>query len=169
MQRYFLSIKAFLLCTAAAAVLLISGCGSDDSTASSGAAGVTVETGSLSKAEFIAQANEICTEGRSQIEQKFFSELKRDDSGTVDAEGSILASTKTTIVPGYEEWVEEISDLGAPSGEEEAVAKFLNTLQLRLDEINADPTEMTTTATPFEKVTGSAEAAGLSGCAQALS
>lgn len=160
MQRSLLSIRAFCLVgTTAALLLFASGCGG-------GSDGeVTVKTGSLSKAEFVKRADTICKTARTQFTNEYTAFLKRNKSRISKANESALQSELVDgiLIPSFKKDVEEISTLGAPSGNVKGVASFLNGLQQRLNELHADPSELS--ARMFAKPAKLAKAAGLNGCA----
>ncbi len=161
-MRYFLSIKWFIALLVALA--LVSGCGGGESDE------ISVTTGSLSKAQFIARADAICRAARSQFNREYIAFGKKHPIPASKAGQRKLLSeiVETTLVPNYEPRFEEIGALGAPSGDEEKVSEFLTAFKLRLDEIREKPTELSANPYPFKEVAKLAKAYGLSGCANSF-
>jgi hypothetical protein len=161
-MRNFLSIK--WLTALPVALALVSGCGGG------GSDEISVTTGSLSKAQFIARADSICRAARSQFIREYsaFSrkhQIPPSKAGQRKLLGEIV---ETTLVPNYEPRFEEIGALGAPSGDEEKVSEFLTAFKRRLDEIREKPTELGANPYPFKGVAKLASAYGLSGCANSF-
>lgn len=159
------------LCVAVAiiaALLLAAGCGSD----SSGDSEVTVQTGSLSKAEFIKKADAICEAARTEFLTKFtaFFKAHESDLGDKQKEEAFFSEMLETILgPNIEGEVEQMSTLGAPKAYAAEVASFLNALQKRIDEAHEDPTGLTGTPYPFKKAEDAAAKVGMQGCSESFS
>jgi hypothetical protein len=159
-----LSIRAFSLILAAivAAALVAGGCGGSDSLGSSGE--ITVETGSLTKAEFIKRADAMCRDTRIQAMRKF--RALAEDLQSVRPPAASEKIVDTVLVPVYEELIDQVSALGAPKGDEQEVAGFLNTLQRNLDLAEKEPAKAL--GSPFKGAAEQAEKYGLIGCAGSL-
>jgi hypothetical protein len=131
-----------------AAVLLVAGCGgSDDDSSASGSAEtsesteITVESGSLSKAQFIEKADAICEKGRQKFERllgKFISSVEANESSS-GQKAQAKALVNSVFAPIYEEQIDEISSLGAPSGDENEVEAVLKAIQGDIDKGKEDP------------------------------
>lgn len=174
MHRYFLSIKGFFAGVAVVAFLLgvASGCGGSDSSATGSAGGeITVEAGSLSKAEFIAKADALCKDSRAQFDRALRTYTQNNPlSGSAEDETEQLGKVVDTILsPTYENLTEEITSLGAPSGDEEQVAAFVQAIQQDLDEASENPSKAFRDLQPFDEPIKLANAYGLTGCAASLS
>jgi len=169
MREFLLSIKAFCLYTAALlAILLAAGCGSSGDSAE-----VTVETGTLSKADFIERADDICTSARTQFQTEYAAFLKAHKSqvlSTANQEELVEKLVDEIFLPNYEKQVEEISALGAPEGNfEQEVAVFIEEFQRRLGEVHDHPPIIAASPFPFEKVAEVARKTGLIKCAESFS
>jgi ABC-type Fe3+-hydroxamate transport system substrate-binding protein len=161
-----LSTGRFLLLIAAlAALLTVAGCG--------GSSGdeVTVQTGSLSKTDFIAKADAVCKAARTEFIAKFEafgkahkSELSR---GTV-ADKVLSEILEVVVIPNFEGQIEQISKLGAPKSYAPEAAAFLNALQKRLDEAGNDPSLLNSSPFPFKNAEEVARRAGMNGCAESF-
>lgn len=151
-----------------AVALFSAGCGGSDSSASGGE--VTVTTGSLSKAEFVKRADAICKEAREKFTREYtaFAKKVQRTSKTAQeaASGELI---EDILIPNFQKDVDEISALGAPKGDEEKVAAFLNALQQQLEEIHERPKILETTVTPLAKAEKLAKTYGLTGCAESFS
>ena len=121
--------------------LLIAGCGSADSGGDNDQ--VTIESGSLSKKEFIEKADAICRARVSEAHEEFEAFVERKKVATASsAEQAVLATEAidTIIRPPLEKQISEIRDIGAPVGDEDQVAGILTAIQKALDEGQTDPT-----------------------------
>jgi hypothetical protein len=167
MLQYFLSIKRYLLFAALPLVLLAAGCGSS---AGGDSGEITVKTGSLSKAEFIQQADTICKVNRGQFEQSYAAFLKSNPPGPSEAEQIAWLSELVDkyLLPSYEKTIEQISSLGAPSADADQIAAYLNNLQQHLDEVGEKPATLSKNQTPFQQAAKLATAYGLNDCAESL-
>jgi len=156
-----------LLIAILAALFSVAGCGSSDSS------GVTVQTGSLSKAEFVKKADAICEAARTALVAKFFNFVKTHQaaaSGGSHSKAALLGeAVDSAVAPNVEGEIHQISTLGAPGEYASEVASFLDVLQERLEKLQEDPNQLTVSATPFKQAGIAAEQAGMSGCAQSLS
>ncbi len=147
MKTFF--IKNIL--AAACIALLFSGCGgsSGDSSSSSdtsggGASGdtqIVVEGNSLTKAEFIKQADRICEQQRGQFEEKFEEIV---GAGGLNALASVKLPKAEALVyeayaPPHEQIVEQVSALGAPDGDEQVITALLEAIQTGVDEAEREP------------------------------
>lgn len=150
----------------AVGTILLSGCGggSDGS--------VTVETGSLSKAEFVNRANAICTAVRNRFTREYEDFVKNGRKGhSAKTESEFLHETiEKLVVPDYEkQMIGVIAKLGVPPDYAPKVTSFLEALKQRLVEIEDEPKKLIQTAFPFVAASRAAEAAGLEGCANSFS
>jgi hypothetical protein len=151
-----------------AMLLLGAGCGSSSD---SEPTEVTVQTGSLSKAEFISRADAICEASRSEFEKKIASFFKAHEStiGQKDKEEALYDDIVETVIgPNFEGEIEQISKIGAPKHYAPEVSSFLNTLQRRLDEVRDNPAEITASSQPFQVAVKAASKAELDGCAESF-
>jgi len=127
-----------LVAATALALLLAVGCGSDDdsATGSSGEEEISIETGSLSKAAFIAKADAICTQTREEFEKEveaaYVEEQKNPPKPTEVS--PLVGFYETDFVDLYEEQIAKISALGAPQGDEQEIAAYLQGVQDGLTE-----------------------------------
>lgn len=142
--------------TIAAALLLaltIASCGgSGDSTAS------------LTKAEFIKQADAIC-EAADGAQVVALGRVEKENPGNMEnvaVQKKILA---TAGLPPVQQEAEEIADLGAPSGGEDEVAAIVDGIEKAIEEAENDPTALESSFVAVDKL---AARYGLKACSEAL-
>jgi hypothetical protein len=169
MKQYFLSIRAF--CIGVLAVpLLVASCGGSNSSKAGGE--ITVETGSLSKPEFVERADAICRKSKARALREFqaFMAENQATSQTSPREGETTTAEVVdgVLIPIYGKLIDDFIALGAPKGDEQEVAAFLNTVQRALDRLKEDPAMLNTLRNPFTPASKSAGKYGLTGCANSL-
>lgn len=161
-----MSIKGLWLSAAALAILLMAGgCGDGNGSADADAGKGTVETDSLSKAEFTERADQLCKEARTEFQGEYEDFVKANSQGGLKVQAELV---NTVLVPSFEQLVGQIGAVGAPRGDEEKVAAFLNALQRRLNELRERPAEAFKTLSPLAGPIKLARAYGLTGCANSL-
>jgi len=120
----------WLLGLAAVTALVVAGCGGggDDSTS----------TSSLAKPAWIAKADAICQQGNQEIEQAANEQFGKQGQEPTDEQ--IQQFTSETVVPSVQRQIDQIKDLGAPSGDEDQVNKILDTVQADIDKAKSATT-----------------------------
>jgi len=128
------SKRLIALIFGALAVGLIAGCGSSGSDNGGGA---EISTNSLTKAEFIKQADAICLKRGKQLFGELIA-LNNENKGVTDSEaGKVLDEfAKTTVVPGFQSEADEIAALGAPEGEVDDVEAMLSDFEEGIKEVD---------------------------------
>jgi hypothetical protein len=133
-----LSKRLLVLCAGALALgLLVAGCGSSDDSSEE-------NTSSLTKAEFIKQADAICEKAGDEVEVEVEAFAEENDIPT-DKEPSDEVKEEIVIevlVPNIEEQAEGIAALGAPSGEEEQVDQIVEGIETAASETSEDPSSV---------------------------
>jgi hypothetical protein len=146
--RHPRGLAPVLLCAAA----LVAGCGGgdddSDSTSSttpaptSTAAGAPAATDSsassdegLSKEEFIAEADEICTESDKEIQTAVVEKLGAATASTEDLTDMIA----TVYIPGREDQLEQIRALGTPAGDNGELEEVLSAFDEGIADLKANP------------------------------
>lgn len=152
MRGNFLTIRGlFAIALTAFALLFAAGCGdsNDSATGSSNDGGgstptveeITVDTGSLSKAAFIKQANAICRKATEKFQtglQKVFEESGNNPRKPTETPREI-EFYEEDFAQIYETQIDEISALGAPKGDEQEIAAYLEGVQQGIAEAAEDP------------------------------
>jgi hypothetical protein len=142
-----------------AIAMIVAGCGSssDDSTSS------------LTKAEFISQADAICKKGNAEIESGFESFAKengiKENEEPSKAQGTEVS--ETILIPNVKNQSEELRALGTPSGSEDEVSAMLDSLDEGVEEAEAEPEALFTGKTdPFRPANKMAQEYGLKVCGE---
>ncbi len=109
------------------------GCGGGDDSGDSSSA-------TLTKAEFIKQADAICGDANDQS-QKDAEEFAKENDFTLEkaSEEQLEDAIAAVFVPSLNQQAEELSALGAPEGDEEQVEAITNALEDTAAEIKDDP------------------------------
>ncbi len=115
-------VVAFLALAAA----LVAGCGSGG-----GSSGTTAAS-TISKTDFVAQANAICAKGNKATSADG---AKLKNLSNADAKAEIT----NTFVPDVQQQIDAITALGAPAGDESTVSSMLALAQDDLDKLKANP------------------------------
>jgi hypothetical protein len=168
MDRYFLSTRGFLLVTGVVVALLMAGCGGSGSGSE-----VSVETGPLTKAQFVEQADRLCEKSKAQLQRKFGALLKSSvalakSTGAKPSAESLQTlhsdAVTTILIPTYGQMIDQISSLGAPSDDQEQVTAFLDAMQQALDEAEEHPSKPFNNVKFFDPFTKLAGSYGLTAC-----
>jgi hypothetical protein len=179
-----------LLAAAVAIVAVAAGCGGGGGSSSSSAAGgettsaeggasgktsrakgesssgKTAPTGSLSKSEFVKQANAICEEGKKEGLGKMAAYVKKHKGGSQAPNVELLGEAlKTVFIPTIQNQVDEVRALGAPSGDESRVEDFLTALEEDVEAAEASSGSGANFAKAFKDSAELAHEYGLDGCA----
>lgn len=166
MKQIRLSSMTYLISAVAAiAALLLGGCGGSEGSE------ISVETGSLTKAQFIEKAEAICDEGDERFQDELSDFLRRNsDLGSSRSEREATAEelVDTIYLPIQEEQIDRITALGAPSGDQEEIAAILEAFREGLEEAESHPLRFVRAASvtylPFDRATKLAEAYGFTVC-----
>ena len=141
---------AFAIPVVLAVALVAAGCGSGGSGSST--------TAALSKADFVAQANAICSNG-NKATNAAGAQLHK---GMSDAQ--MAAVVNKSFVPAVQSQIDAIKALGAPAGDESTVSRMLSLAQADLNEVKADPS-LITKSSQFADFAKVAHPYGLTSCA----
>lgn len=173
MGKIFLNIRAVLIFAAALITLSAAGCGGggdSQESASQGEAGggeITVQSGSLSKADFIKRASAICVATSEKSRNGF---IAYSQENNVPASGPGLAAkasdfVNTVFAPVFQEQIDKITSLGAPNGDEEQVSALVNAMQQGLEEGKQQPLLLIKGDPFLNRASKMAVAYGLPACA----
>ncbi len=172
MKQYFLSTKLFFPMLAIGALLLV-GCGDQASSASDGGE-IVVETGSLSKADFIQQADEICEAAAAKAAEagaRYGQE--REHAPSLQASKAMLKEQLPKFVnndlsPAFEGAIAEVSSLGAPSGDAKQITAVFTELQAGLDQAKKNPEKFFLGNAAFFKAFELGKAYGFQQCGRVI-
>ncbi len=149
----------------------MSGCGSDDNDVQNGSASAAaVETGSLSKEQFIQRVDSMCKETQGELLSGVASiTSERSGDTSPDAEQKATEELATAVVvPAADTLISRVQAIGAPSGDEQQVQAFLTALEADRAYAEEDPLKAVDRLTPYAKAIQAAESYGLTGCVEAL-
>jgi hypothetical protein len=101
----------------------------------------TVHTGSLSKSQFIKKASVICERVRKELASGFgeYGAEHQVPSSGPKAQTAAGDFIDTVFVPIYQKQIDQLSELGAPSGDEEEIEAILEAMQKGLQEGQENP------------------------------
>jgi hypothetical protein len=140
--------------TAVAATLIVglaAGCGSSNSS--------TTSTAALSKPEFLAKGNAICTAGNHKLN------AAEAALGKNPSQAQITAFATSSFAPIIQAQIDGLRGLGAPSGDQATVTKFLALAQQGLDKVKSNPSLLAGGADSFAAFRKVAHPYGLTACA----
>ena len=136
-------------------MLVAAGCGGDDED-------------SLTKAEFVKQANAICTAGDEEINQRLESFLKENEpSGQRLTDAQLTEGAEEVLLPSLRKQVDKIAALGTPSEDGEEAEEIVQGAEEALEEVEDEPAlaaPQTGDRNPFAEVNEKAREYGLDVC-----
>ena len=146
-----------LVAGALAIFLVVAGCGGGDSDSS---------TASITKAEFIKQADAACKKSEEEIQNDFAVYIKKHEDLKNPTEADYAELVETILVPNVDQEVEDIRALGAPSGDEDQVEAMLEAREESVKTAEDDPQLVLNESDKvFAKASKLAKEYGLEGCA----
>jgi hypothetical protein len=156
MKRYLI----LMLGCVVAAGLIAAGCGSDnngndDSSSSTSGTG-TDTTASLSKAQWIEQADAICKQSNDTIQAG-----SPGNGATAD---EVDAFVTDTVIPAVQSQLDDIRALGDPTEEADQAKAIVDEAQTALDQLKADPTSLRQGQDAFADANADAKAFGMKEC-----
>jgi hypothetical protein len=139
-------------------LIVLAGCGDDDSTSSEDSA----------KADFIAEGDQICTQTGVDVSEEA---QKRFPSGVAPADGGAIEKFFAEVtIPALRDQYEQIGALTPPSGDEDEVQAILDAGNEAVDEAEKDPRALAVLKggkTPFDEVSQLEQAYGFQVCGAA--
>lgn len=138
------------------AALLVAGCGGGDQS----------ETATLSKHQFLKQANAICKESTDAQAAAFRQGLAEVEKSQANGNTDQQELRKMLTAPTYravESMINEVSALGLPAEDEEAAKKVIEEFEAGLEKAEADPA-VYLTGKAFKKADDEADAYGMNDC-----
>lgn len=160
---------------AAVIALLVAGCGGSGGSTTVTTGEVTVHTASLTKKQFVKQADAICETDTYRSEEEFGAYVKRQAKLVGKRYGGSLTAilrrfapqiVDAVLIPTYERQIEQLESLGAPSGDEKEVAAVLAAMRNALDEGRRRPYRFLRSSAPFADAKKLAKAYGFAFCAE---
>jgi outer membrane murein-binding lipoprotein Lpp len=140
--------------------LMVAGCGSSSSSSSTSTASAAP---TLTKAQYLARGNAICTKGTAAQNAAESAYLKTHHIKQPSA-AQIVALAKTVVIPNIQSQIDAVKALGAPSGDQQTVTKMISAAQADLEKVKANP-EVLTGNTSFADSGKLLHAYGLKACA----
>lgn len=110
--------------------LVLGGCGSSKKSTT------TTTAAPLTKAEFVKQANAVCTKGTKQ------NAAAQKALGSKKPTQAQLATFTKTFVPNVQGQIDAIRELAPPTADQAKVTAMLNIAQADLNKVKADPTAL---------------------------
>jgi hypothetical protein len=149
--------EAVVCITLVFAGLLVAGCGSSSSgTATSTSAAKPP----LTKAQFLAQGNAICTQGNKNLEGP------EKALGTSPTEAQFVAFIKGPFKSEIQRQIDAIRALRAPTADQATVKRIFDLAQTELDRVTSNPKAVeSSSVSPFKDFETAAHAYGLTVCA----
>jgi hypothetical protein len=141
---------AAVIAVLTALVLALAGCGGGD------------DTTSLTKAQYVKQANAICKKGeeeRSALLQSATENVNREFN---DAEKEKVVMT--VFVPPYRQTIKKLEELPSPEGEEEKVEAITKAMDVAAKKVEADPLKGLEDISQFEEANKLASDYGITNC-----
>lgn len=142
---------AVALALSAATVSLAAGCGGDSNDSAS------ADESSISKSEFIVQANAICKRGNASIDKAFVALGPRRPTPEEFNE---------IVIPRSQGEIDALRQLPTPEGDEETLSSLFDDAQEALDRMKSDPEISFQGTDPFADVNARAIKYGLPACGQ---
>jgi hypothetical protein len=128
--------------------------------------GKTVQPGSLSKSEFVKQANAICEKGKKEGLAKMSAYVKAHKGSSEAANLKLISEAiRTVFIPQIQNQVDAIRALGAPAGEEAQVEGFLTALEEDAEAARQSSGTSATLGKSFRVSVKLAHEYGVDGCA----
>jgi hypothetical protein len=144
-----------MLVVLGAAAVLVTGCGGGgDSTEP------TLTTSSLTRAQYIKQGNEVCKEGLQGFKEAVALLAKKPAESKAEKEEFIVNKG----LPPYQQMVEQLRDLGAPAQDKAKVQAILDSYDMELKAIEADPGKAFSGEPSFAEAKKQAVSYGLVAC-----
>jgi uncharacterized protein with von Willebrand factor type A (vWA) domain len=149
-----------VLAALAAIMLIVAGCGGGDDSSS--------DSSSITKAQFIKQADAICENGNKENEAEF-EEFAKEHNLSEKKEPSKAQQEEAIseiVAPGVQKQIEEIDALGAPKGDEGKIEAMIAAVEEGVEEIEENPASLTEGKNPLAKGSKLAKEYGLKTCGE---
>jgi hypothetical protein len=117
---------------------------------------------STTKADFVKDANAVCTKGEQQ-RSEVFSRLSQEYAGKEVTQTNREEAILELIKP-YEQQTEQLAELAPPQGEEKRIEAMVSAMEEGASRAQADPGIVLNGGAPFGKADSLAVAYGLKHC-----
>jgi hypothetical protein len=152
--------KLIVLACCALASGLIAACGGGDDNGGGDSGG-----SALTKEEFTAKANEICTQGQQKIEQ-----VQKDVQAKIQSDPTQAANAIQEVVgqlvPVIRDTLNQIGELNPPAELQSKLDEFTTKANDAIDQLEQDPTKVTQGDNPFAELQPLATELGIQDCGQ---
>lgn len=142
-----------------AILVIVAGCGGGSDSSSSS---------SITKAQFIKQADAICEKGdeetNKEVEEFVAENNLSEKKEPTKAQQEELVSQ--VVAPNVQGQIEEIDALGTPEGDEAKIEAMVGAVEEGVEEIEADPTTLIEGKNPLGKGSKLAKEYGLKSCGE---
>ena len=117
----------------------------------------------LTKQEFLAKGNAICTAGNKEVETAFRTAI----GNAKPTQEQLNAVVTDSLIPSIQGQIDDIRDLPAPDGDEDQITDMLDKAELSLQDVKENPSLATQEGgqDPFAEVQKELGAYGLTACA----
>jgi hypothetical protein len=141
----------------------VAACGSSKSNSSS-----TSSKPAITKAQFLAQGNAICTKGdaRQNADVVAYAKAHHISLKKMPTRAQLVALVRHVSVPDIQASISSLRALGAPKGDEQKVTAMLDASQQALDRIRQNPSLLAGNTSPFTGASGRLHSYGLIECAK---
>lgn len=142
-----------------AAVFAAVGCG--------GGGDNSTTVASIDKAEFVKEANAVCTQGEGRMHSDYLAFSQEKNGNPTPSKAEYEEFVDQVIAPNINQQIDEIRALGLPSGEEEHGEALLAAIEEGVKNAEAKPEKVSTaTHALFAKAIKVANEFGLKACAE---
>jgi hypothetical protein len=145
--------RVYLILVLASALALVTGCGGGD------------DEESLTKAQFIKQADAICEkQNKKKNEDLVKAYAKLEKEGKTAGKKGEAELIGDVALPPIAQMTEELADLGLPEEQEDQAEQFITEMEQAVAEVEEDPSLALSAEEPFEKPKERATKFGFSDC-----
>jgi hypothetical protein len=147
-----------VLAALVAILVVVAGCGGGSDSSSSS---------SITKAQFIKQADAICEKGDEESSEEVEKFVEDNNVNTNKPTKKQQEEVVTQVVaPNVQGQIEEIDALGAPEGDEAKIEAMVDAVEEGVEEIEAEPTKLIEGKNPLAKGSKLAKEYGLKTCGE---
>lgn len=119
----------------------------------------------VSKADYLAEAKEVCRQGKETLTKASNEVFAKLPPGQKLSPGEIEDFVRKTVVPTIRDQVRQLRALEAPDGEKAHVEEIYSALEKGIDEMEQSPAKLTDGSNVFAAADTLAQKYGISVCA----